>query len=249
MEFSILLPAFAAGIIVLLSHVPLGKEVLSRGIIFIDLAIAQFAGLGLILANYLGFETHNIELQVFALLGALSGAILLGLTERFLSSHQEAGIGILFVLAATASLLLIANNPHGGEQLQNLLVGQILWVEWSQLIPAMLVAILVIAISLKYPQFFKTKWFYLLFAVAITQSVQLIGVYLVFATLIVPALAGIKLGFKQAISVPIALGVASYGIGLALSSILDLPSGAVIVWVMVIVSLVLIISPPNRAPR
>jgi zinc/manganese transport system permease protein len=137
LEFSILLPAFAAGIIVLLSHVPLGKEVLSRGIIFIDLAIAQFAGLGLILANYLGFETHNIELQVFALLGALSGAILLGLTERFLSSHQEAGIGILFVLAATASLLLIANNPHGGEQLQNLLVGQILWVEWSQLIPAM----------------------------------------------------------------------------------------------------------------
>lgn len=242
MELSILLPAFIAGIVVLLSHVPLGREVLSRGIIFIDLAIAQFAGLGLIVASYFGFEAHGVEIQLFALIGALTGAALLGLTERFLPEQQEAGIGILFVLAATASLLFIANNPHGGEQLQNLLVGQILWVEWPQLIPAGVVALLVIFIVIKHTTLFKTKWFYLLFAIAITQSVQLVGVYLVFATLIIPALASVKVGTQYPIGLPVALGIISYAIGLMLSSILDLPSGAVIVWTMAVISLWLVMS-------
>ncbi len=249
MEFSILLPAFAAGIVVLLSHVPLGREVLTRGIIFIDLAIAQFAGLGLIAANYFGFEAHGLEIQFFALLGALLGAILLSVTERFLADYQEAGIGILFVLAATASLLLIANNPHGGEQLQNLLVGQILWVEWVQLIPAMIIGLIILFMSISYSNLFKTKWFYLLFAVAITQSVQLVGVYLVFATLIIPALASLKLNKEKQIFFPIAFGIASYAIGLIMSSVFDLPSGAVIVWVMALLSLAWMCNPLKKQTK
>lgn len=239
MEFSILLPAFAAGIVVLLSHVPLGREVLTRGIIFIDLAIAQFAGLGLILANYLGFDTHGIEIQLFALLGALIGAVLLSVTERFLADYQEAGIGTLFVLAATASLLLIANNPHGGEQLQNLLVGQILWVEWMQLIPSLIIGLIILFISIRHNSLFKTKWFYLLFAIAITQSVQLVGVYLVFATLIIPALTSLKLNKQKQILFSIVIGIISYAIGLSVSSVFDLPSGAVIVWILALLSLIL----------
>jgi zinc/manganese transport system permease protein len=239
-ELSILLPAFAAGIVVLLSHVPLGKEVLKRGIIFIDLAIAQFAGLGIIVAHYFGFHSHGLEIQFFALLGALLGAAFLSITERYLHDHQEAGIGILFVLAATASLLLIANNPHGGEQLNNILVGQILWAEWAQLIPALLVGVFVLMVYFKANTLFKSKWFYLLFALAITQSVQLVGVYLVFATLIIPALASIKIGKKNHFFMPFILGVSSYAIGLIISSFVDLPSGAVIVWVMAVLSLLLV---------
>lgn len=246
MEFSILLPAFFAGLVVLLSHVPLGREVLTRGIIFIDLAIAQFAGLGLIIANRLGFEAYGLEMQFFALCGALVGAALLSVTERFLSEQQEAGIGILFVLAATASLLLLANNPHGGEQLQDLLVGQILWAEWSQLLPALLVGVVTLWLYQKHRALFKSNGFYLLFAVAITQSVQLIGVYLVFATLIIPALASLKLnqqGGQQGLVFALSLGIIAYAIGLVLSAAFDLPSGAVIVWAMAIFGLLASLMP------
>ena len=239
MEMSILLPAFAAGIVVLLSHVPLGREVLSRGIIFIDLAIAQFAGLGLIAAHYFGFETHGVEMQVFALIGAVIGTILLSITEKTLGEHQEAGIGILFVLAATASLLLLASNPHGGEQLQDLLVGQILWVEWNQLVPAAVIGAVVLAFYCIRHYYFKTYWFYLMFAVAITQSVQLVGVYLVFATLIIPALVSLKLWEKNELPFALLLGIVAYAVGLLLSASLDLPSGAVIVWTMMIFGLLL----------
>ena len=239
MEYSILLPAFAAGFVVLLSHVPLGREVLSRGIIFIDLAIAQFAGLGLIAANHLGFETHGVEMQIFSLIGAVVGTILLSITEKLLGEHQEAGIGILFVLAATASLLLLASNPHGGEQLQDLLVGQILWVEWQQLVPATVIGLFVLAAYFIRPSYFKTYWFYLMFAVAITQSVQLVGVYLVFATLIIPALVSIKLWKKNELLSALVLGIVAYAAGLLLSASLDLPSGAVIVWSMMMIGVLL----------
>lgn len=237
MELSIILPALAAGLVVLLSHVPLGREVLSRGIIFIDLAVAQFAGLGLILASTFGFEAHGIAMQVFALVGALVGAFLLSITEKFLKHHQEAGIGCLFVLAATGSLLLLANNPHGGERLQDVLVGQILWVEWTQIIPALAIGILTLWLYWRQSKLFKTAGFYVLFAIAITQSVQLIGVYLVFATLIIPALALISRERFKALIGALVLGAVSYAVGLALSSTLDLPSGAVIVWVMAILGL------------
>ena len=147
MELYLFLPAIASGAIVLLSHIPLGQEVLNRGVIFTDLAIAQFAGLGIIFASWLGLHTHGIELQAFALFGSLLGAALLSLSEKIMPQDQEAAIGALFILAATASLLLLANNAHGGEQLKDLLVGQILWVEWHQLLPALTVGLIILAIS------------------------------------------------------------------------------------------------------
>ena len=128
-DFSILLPAFAAGLLVTATHVPLGTQVLARGIVFIDLAIAQIAGCGVLFADQLGFEAEGAAVQIAALAAALGGALLLTWTERVFADVQEAVIGVVFVLAATGSVLLLSSNVHGGEHLRDLLVGQILWAQ------------------------------------------------------------------------------------------------------------------------
>jgi zinc/manganese transport system permease protein len=114
-DLSILWPALVAGLIVVLSHVPLGQQVLRRGIVFIDLAIAQVAGLGVIAAQASGLDLTGWETQAVAVIAALLGALLLTWTERKRPEVQEALIGVLFVLASTAQILLLANDPHGGE--------------------------------------------------------------------------------------------------------------------------------------
>src|SRR5439155_12261285 len=94
-ELSILLPALVAGILVTATHVPLGTQVLARGIVFIDLAIAQIAGCGVLLADQLGFEPEGAAVQVAALAAALAGALLLTWTERVWPEVQEAVIGVV----------------------------------------------------------------------------------------------------------------------------------------------------------
>lgn len=232
MDFVFLFPALVAGLIVLLTHLPLGREVVRRGVIFMDLAIAQFAGVGLIVAGVLGVESHGWQLQAIAFTSALLGALFLAFMEKFVKQYLEAFIGICFVLAATLTVLLLANNPHAGEQLQYLLVGQILWVEWSMLIFPAAVSVVLVLVWCFARDFFSGKLFYLLFAVAITLSVQLVGVYLVFASLIIPALVTIKLTEKKAMLIAFMIGSSAYVIGLYLSSIFDLPSAALIVWSM-----------------
>lgn len=238
LDLSILAPAFLAGVIVLMTHIPLGREVLKRGIIFIDLAIAQIAGFGVIVAFQFGWDMHGAEAQVAAVVSALLGAWLLHAIEKKAGAHLEALIGVSFVLAATASLLLLANNPHGGEHIKELLVGQILWVDWSQVLNALVVSLVVVFIWFKYKNRIGNIGFYILFAVSITSSVQLIGVYLVFTSLIVPALAASKYSEKPALMLAFIVGVTGYFSGLIVSAFFDLPSGAVIVWCLAISALV-----------
>jgi len=232
LELSILGPACIAGLLVLSTHVPLGQQVLARGIIFIDLAIAQVAALGVILAQYLGVDEHGYGVEIAAALAALIGAALLTWTDRKWPHYQEPLIGTLFVLAATGSLLLLANNPHGGEHLKDLLVGQILWVSASQLIPVAILSALLLVAMWFWRDRLSGLLFYGLFALAITASVQLVGVYLVFASLIVPALA--TAGVEGRLRLPLAYvtGTCGYVSGLILSAVLDLPSGAMIVWTL-----------------
>jgi zinc/manganese transport system permease protein len=130
-ELSIILPAFLASLLVLSTHVPLGTEVLRRGIIFIDLAIAQVAGLGVIAADTMGWEAEGFMVQIAAVSAALIAAYILHWTDKRWPEIQEALIGACFVLAATAGILMLAENPHGGEHLKELLVGQILWVNYD----------------------------------------------------------------------------------------------------------------------
>ena len=204
---------------------------LRRGIIFIDLAVAQIAGLGVIAAARLGWEPHGWRAQLAAVAGALVGALALGLAERRLGRHQEAVIGVAFVLAASGGVLLLAGDAHGGDALRELLAGQILWVDWSLLARAAAVtAALLGGWALLGAGARRGIGFYLLFAVAVTLSVQLVGVYLVFASLIVPALATVRQPPHRQLPTAWVLGLAGYGAGLTLSAWLDLPSGAVIVW-------------------
>jgi zinc/manganese transport system permease protein len=237
-DVSILLPAFLAGLLVLATHVPLGAQVLRKGIVFIDLAIAQIAALGVIVAGLFELPSNGWQMQAAAALAALAGAVLLNWTERKWPPVQEAQIGVVFVLAATAGILLLAQNPHGGEHLRDLLAGQILWVGYAQLVIPLLASCAIVGLWFGLHGRLSQLGFYLLFALAVTVSVQLVGVYLVFATLIVPSLGSRDHLEARRLPIAYAIGIAGYAIGLLLSAALDLPSGALIVWCLALLAMV-----------
>jgi len=248
-NLSILGPAVVAGILVSVSHVPLGQQVLRRGIVFIDLAIAQVAALGVIAAQSTGLELHGWTTQVAAVAAALLGALLLTWTERKRPEVQEALIGVLFVLASTAQILLLANDPHGGEQLKDLLAGQILWVSTDQLVRAAILTAIFVAVWFRWRTRLGHAGFYVVFAVMVTMSVQLVGVYLVFTTLIVPALATYRHSANRQLALGYLVAFASYVVGLGVSLVTDLPSSAVIVWAMAVLAVLLhLTARPALAP-
>jgi zinc/manganese transport system permease protein len=238
LEFSLLLPALIAGLLVTASHTPLGIQVLNRGIVFIDIAIAQIAGVGVIAADFFGWEAEGVAVQISALAAALLGALFLTWTEKRWPEIQEAIIGTVFVLAATLGVLLLASNPHGGEYLKDLLVGQILWVGHAQL---MVVAVLTAIVLAAWFGIGRDRigriGFYLLFGLSVTASVQMVGVYLVFSSLIVPALAS-RNATRFRLTKAYAVSGLGYLFGLIASTMFDLPTGAIIVWAMAIVGIV-----------
>jgi zinc/manganese transport system permease protein len=248
-DLSILWPALVAGVIVLLSHVPLGQQVLQRGIVFIDLAIAQVAGLGVIAAQAAGMELQGWQTQVAAVVAALLGAVLLTWTERRRPEVQEALIGVLFVLASTAQILLLANDPHGGEALKDLLAGQILWVSNEQLVRAAVVTAVFLFAWFRFRERIGNVGFYVLFALVVTTSVQLVGVYLVFTTLIVPALATYRHAPSRQLWLGYGLACGSYVAGLAASLVTDLPSSPVIVWAMALLGILMHLTARDAATR
>ena len=228
--FEIIGPALAAGLMISLSHAPLGLEVLRRGIIFIDLAVAQISGLFLIIASLVFHDPPWWLLQSIALSGATLSALAFRLVEKKLprsSSRQEAIIGSSFVLAASLSLLLLADQTHGGEEIQNLLSGQILFVTWQDVLSHLPVYIFVLGLWFAKPELRKGLAFYLFFSLAITSSVQLVGVYVVFASLILSALAAIDAKRKHLSAW--ACGIFSVVIGMLAATAFDLVAGPMIV--------------------
>jgi zinc/manganese transport system permease protein len=232
----ILLPAFAAGLIVAATHVPLGIRVLARGIVFIDLAVAQIAALGVVIADYAGLEARGAAVQGAAFAAALGGAVVLNWTEKRWPELQEALIGVAFVLAASAAILVLAHHPHGGESLRDLLSGQILWVTFGALAAPGIASAAILAVWLAGGARRDSGAFYVLFACAVTISVQLVGLFLVFATLIVPALATHDAA-RRRLAKAYAVAVAGYALGLVASALLDTPSGPMAVWCMAITAL------------
>lgn len=233
-EFDILLPAFIAGLLVLATHIPFGMKILERGVIFADLAVAQITGLGVIIAGLLDLTAQPLLVQLVAAASALCGAGLLAWIEHRLAEVKEACIGLTFVLAASGGILLMSRDVHAGEHLKDLLVGQILWVSTNQLIATALLTVALLVLWQWSRLKTRNLGFYSLFALAVTASVQLVGVYLVFASLIIPALATHRLR-RWRMPAAFAIGITGYAAGLLLSAKLDLPTGAAIVWTMAVI--------------
>lgn len=217
-----MLPPLLAGLMVVITHVRFGQEVLKRGIVFIDLTIAQIAALGVIVATVLGWQAGWL-VQLSAVSAALLASALLQWTERLWPERQEALIGCLYVLSASVVILLLNNNPQSGEHIDRILAGQILWLGWEDLWPSTLIYATVLAAY----HLSGGRYFYPLFAILVTCSVQMVGLYLVFAGLVMPALAadGQRNGWLRGSII----GCVGYLAGFSLSLSLDWPTGPTVV--------------------
>lgn len=237
---------FAMCLILAGIHCYLGLHVLARGVIFVDLSLAQVAALGATVAILLGFEHHSAGAYFISLGCTFLAAALFALARRH-ENHfsQEAVIGITYALASASVILVVDHMAHGAEHIKDVLVGQVLWVTWSDVLKT---AAIYAGVSLAHYLFRRPLlrasfgsaekasglWdfvFYALFGVVITSSVSMAGVLQVFAYLIVPAL--LSTFFFSSIRARLlfgwALGFAISFLALALSYLWDLPAGAFIV--------------------
>ncbi len=239
LQLEILWPALLAGLLVLSTHVPLGQEVLRRGIIFLDLAIAQIAAFGVIIADAVLLHDYahhsHLEQTLIAIVVAVIGSLLLYRIRRVEIRVQEAMIGILYVLSATGCILLLTKNPHAGERIKEILVGQILWIQLHELVVIAFIYAAVLAIWFRLKNRLGACIFYPLFALTVTLSTQIVGVFLVFSSLIIPNLA--TLNREKPGTHAFMIGSIGYIVGLVISALFDLPSGATIVWSLALIGL------------
>ena len=246
-----LLPPFVASLVITGIHAYLGIHVIERGVIFVDLALAQMAALGVTIGFLLGYGLHTSASFWWSLGFTVMGATIFTLTRsKKRTLHQEAYIGIVYVVSAAASILAMSQAPEGTEHLKDMLVGNILTVSWSEIVKIMVIYFLIgifhwvfrntfILISTQ-PTSAEEKgisirlWdflFYISFGIVVTYSVSIAGVLLVFSFLIVPAVCATL--FAEKISTRLIIGwilstLVSIA-GIALSYFLDLPTGAAIV--------------------
>jgi zinc/manganese transport system permease protein len=242
-----LLVPFVAGLILTGIHAYLGVHVVERGVIFVDLSLAQIAALGTTIAYLAGHDLHDHVTYFWSLGFTIIGAAIFALTRvhRETRIPQEAIIGIVYAVSAAAAILAMSKAPEGTEHLKDMLVGNILTVSWHTVIDTAIVYALIgafhfafrrkfLAISLgeKIPH---VKWwdflFYVSFGFVVTSSVAIAGVLLVFSYLIVPSVAAML--FAQSIGRRLAIGwtmgALVSALGIIASFKLDLPTGATIV--------------------
>lgn len=204
--------------------VPLGAQVLARGVVFIDLAVAQVAACGVLAAGLLAHgDTPWLTTAAAALAALAGGALVWWLAQRW-PQQREALIGLVYVGAASLSVLAVSFDPHGRERLSALLAADVLWAPWHAVLLLEGAAVVVAAVAVAAPrQLQRDAVFYPLFALALSVAVQALGLYLVFALLIGPAL-----WTRRGWTLPAAIGAgaAACAAGLAASWALDGPSGA-----------------------
>ena len=228
-------PAVVACLMIALTHAPLGIEVVRRGIIFIDIAVAQIAGLGVILAKIMFHDPSLYIVQGVALFLAILAGIFFYKMENLARENLEAVIGVSFVLAASTVLLVLSGSTQAGEDLTHLLGGQVLFVTWEQVLSHSFVYLCVLLLWFFYPACRSGLSFYIIFAFALTSSVQLVGVYLVFSSLILPALAA--LNSQRPHIIAWSCGISAVLLGMAVSILIDYPSGPIMVVSFVLVAL------------
>jgi zinc/manganese transport system permease protein len=234
-------------------HAYLGLHVLAREVVFVDIALAQIAALGATAAFLVGYDLESPISYFFGLGATLVGALVLAGTrtrERHVS--QEAIIGVVYAVSAAGAVLLMANAPHGAEHLRSMLVGNIITVSGREVaqVGVLYAAIGILHWACRRPFFlistdpeaaFRQGWrvrlwdfvFYASFGLVVTSSVRIAGVLLVFAYLIVPALAGTTLAASTQSRLLIGWGFGTLVsvVGMAASATFDLPTGATVVCV------------------
>lgn len=250
--FDLLLPAFVASLILTGIHAYLGVHVVERGVIFVDLSLAQIAALGTTVAYLLGYDLHSTGSYLVSLGFTFLGAAVFAVSRVHHKTRipQEAVIGIAYAVAAAVSILVMSKATQETEHLKEMLVGNILSVTWRELGKTAALYALVglfhylfrerfLLISMHGPEAEKRGWnvrfwdflFYVSFGFVVTSSVAIAGVLLVFCFLIVPSVAAMlfaeRLGTRLAIGW--SMGALVSAAGVALSFQLDLPTGATIV--------------------
>jgi zinc/manganese transport system permease protein len=246
----ILLPAFALAVLLVVSHVYFGLHVLARGIIFVDLALAQTAALGISVGFALGYDPHGGEALVFAFLGAVFAATGFALLRTVPgTTAREVIIGCVYVVATALSIMILSQSGQGMEELKALFNGSLLFVSWSEIgWTAAAYGAVALTQALSWRRFHALSlgagdtrpglaWefaFFLSFAVMITVSVYLAGILVVFAFLIIPAFTASLLlaGFVRRLVAGWAIGIVGTMAGLAAAYVLDLPVGAAVVAVL-----------------
>ena len=252
-EFFTFISAPAAGCIILsIIFTYFGCHVLKREIVFVDLSMAQLAALGATVAFIMEIELDTPESLAISILFVLVGGAFFTWTHSF--THrvpQEAVIGIVYIVAASAALLLSSFSVHGDEHLKTMLNGSILWITWKEVIRQLSVSVIVAVLlgiyhkkieeqSLSYRSLGTTgissfwKWdflFYVLLGMVIVFFIKTAGIFTIFTFLIIPATCAalfVDQLFKQFVAGSI-LAIAVSLIGLTLSFYLDLPTGATLV--------------------
>jgi zinc/manganese transport system permease protein len=249
-----LAPCFAASLILAGIHAYLGVHVVERGVIFVDLSLAQMAALGSAVAVLVGTAPDSTRGFLYSLGFTTIGAALFAATRSNGKGRvpHEAIIGIVFVVASAAAILVADHTARGGEAIKDILVGSLLWVTWPTIIRlAAVYAVIGVLHWILRRRFLTISfhaeeavakgwnlklwdfWFYLSFGVVITFSVPIVGVLLVFSFLVVPA--AIAFQFTQRLGVLAVLawiaGAAASATGLWISFKFDQPTGPVIVCV------------------
>lgn len=248
---AILLPAFCECLVLVGIHAYLGIHVIKRQIIFVDLAIAQIAAVGALVAFLFGIQPHTLASYWFSLGLATVGAGIFALCRfREAKVPQEAVIGLVYAVAAAMAILLIDKAPHGSEQLKDILTGSLLWVRWHSIATAAVVYSAVGFVHYLFRDRFllissdpESAWkkglnvrawdflFFFLFGVVITLSVDVAGVLIVFVFLVAPAIMAISITDRLSRQLVIgwSLGLLVTVLGLVASYIWDLPTGPAII--------------------
>jgi len=208
--------------------VPLGYQVIARGVVFADLAIAQWAALGALAGHYMGSALTLAGAPVTSLVMAFLATAAVHLSRRLPGQTREPAIGILYVLGASLAVFLVSGDPHGAQALHQTLSGDLLWASGRTLW-----ALALIAMVSGWLYWHRSGWdrgagFMPLFALAVSYSVTLAGIYVVFATLIItPWIQGCLQGRAPVFAAAIAL--TGHMAGLGLSVLADVPAGPAVV--------------------
>lgn len=226
----VLLPATLLAIILLIIHSYFGIQIIKRNIIFTDLAVGQMAALGVAISLYL-FEGSNT--YYFAVLFAILSASLIAFMQYRKDIHLEAFIGLLYAFGISGVFIVMSRSPHGLEELNNLLAYDILFTKYED-IAGVTVLYSIIGVFLylirNLDGIKKELLFFILFALTITSSVKLAGVFVVFSILIAPSLIAIKLFSKYQVLFATVVGSLIILVSIVLSYNFDLPTGYTIVF-------------------